>query len=52
VDLRLSTDRGASYLVRVFAVRGRLIEAAAGWTSPAGATDAERFVRSLEVLGS
>jgi len=52
VDLRLSTDRGASYLVRVFAVRGRLIEAAAGWTSPAGAADAERFVRSLEVLGS
>ncbi len=52
VDLRLSTDRGASYLVRVLAARGRLIEAAAGWTSPAGADDAERFVRSLEILAS
>lgn len=51
VDLRLSTPAGVSYLVRIFGVRGRLIEAAAGWTSPAGAADAERFVRSLEVLG-
>lgn len=52
VDLRLSTDRGASYLVRVFAARGRLIEAVAGWTSAAGAADAGRFVRSLQVVTS
>lgn len=49
VELRLSTDRGVSYAVRVFAVRGRLVEVAADWTSASERAEAERFVRSLQL---